>query len=367
MIKVKDITNYLEQWAPLSYQEAYDNAGLLVGEPTMLVNGVLICLDVTEDVIEEARQQGCNLIIAHHPIIFQGIKRITGATYVERCIIQAIKYQIAIYAIHTNIDNIAEGVSQCIAQQLDLRARRILLPKPHSFQKLTTYVPASALDQVRDTLHQAGAGHIGNYTHCSFESLGTGTFRPNHAANPSIGQRGTLEKVVEHKLEVIYPSYLSKNIATFLQQVHPYEEVAYQIQNIENANDQVGAGMIGELSQPLDTQSFLHYLQDKMQLTHIRHSAPISNPIKKVALCGGAGIFLLQEAIKQGADAFVTADVKYHSFFDAEGKLLLADIGHYESEVPIKELIYSKLSEKFSNIACVKSTTHTNPVHYFSF
>ncbi len=366
MIRVKDITNYLEKWAPLSYQEAYDNAGLLVGEPTLLVNGILICLDVTEEVIEEARQQGCNLVIAHHPIIFQGIKRITGATYVERCIIQAIKCQIAIYAMHTNVDNIAEGVSQCIAQQLDLRARRILLPKPHTLQKLTTYVPIDAVDQVRDALHQAGAGHIGNYTHCSFSSAGTGTFQPNEFANPSIGQRGMLEKVVEHKLEVIYPSYLSKSMVASLQQAHPYEEVAYQIQNIENPNQQVGAGMIGELSQPLDTQSFLRYLQDKMQLIHIRHSAPISKPIKKVALCGGAGIFLLSEAIQQGVDAFVTADVKYHSFFDAEGKLLLADIGHYESEVAIKELIYSKLSKKFSNIACVKSTTQTNPVHYFS-
>ncbi|OJW70326.1 MAG: Nif3-like dinuclear metal center hexameric protein [Candidatus Amoebophilus sp. 36-38] len=365
MTKIKDITNYLESWAPLAYQEPYDNCGLLVGDPTTTVKGILICLDITENVLQEAKEKNCNLIIAHHPIIFQPIKKLTGASYVERCMIQAIRQDIAMYSLHTNLDNRIDGVNDAMAQQLGLQNLQILLPKPNTLQRLITFLPPAALELVREALHQAGAGHIGNYSHCSFNSVGTGTFQPNELANPYIGQSHQLETVGEHKLEVIFPAYLAKNIVESLKQSHPYEEPVYQIQNLENMNLQIGAGIIGELPQPFENQAFLKYLKEKMNLTLIRHSAYIKQNIKKVALCGGAGIGLLSEARRQGADAFITSDVKYHHFFDAEEQLLIADIGHYESEIAIKQLIYKKLSEKFSNIVLLQSMVQTNPVHYF--
>ncbi len=366
MIQVKDITNYLEQWAPLCYQEDYDNSGLLIGTSDAVVTGVLICLDVTEDVMNEAIREGCNLIIAHHPIIFTKIKQITTATHTGRSIMQAIKHNIAIYAIHTNLDNIAEGINGCMAGRLNLQKQCILEPKTHTFQKLAVYVPLAYVDIVRDALHEAGAGHIGNYTRCSFMTAGIGTFQPNDMAHPTIGQKDILEQVNEYKLEVIYPNYLSKHIITALQKAHPYEEVAYLIQPLENKDNQVGGGMIGELKEPLDIHSFLSYLKDKMHLKHIRHSVPSNNNIKRVALCGGAGISLLPEAIKNGADAFITADVKYHNFLDAAEKLLLVDVGHYESEVSMRELLYNKLLQEYKNILLLISKSNTNPVCYFS-
>jgi dinuclear metal center YbgI/SA1388 family protein len=369
MIKVKDITNFLEQWAPLAYQETYDNAGLIIGDPLMEITGILVCLDVIEAVIEEARNKNCNLIIAHHPIIFKPIKKLTGTNYIERCIMQAIKYNISIYIIHTNLDNILQGVNQSIAQQLDLQSHTILLPKSHTLQKLTVFVSPLQIEQVRATLHQAGAGHINDYHHCSFTSgAGTATFereKSTYFPVPTLQQGHKVEGAITHQLEVVVPTYLCKTVITSLKQLYPCGELAYCVQSIENLDVQVGAGVIGELLEPLDSQSFLIFLKEKMGLVCVRHSAPIKKAIEKVALCGGAGIFLLPEAIRQGADAFVTADVKYHDFFDAEGQILIADIGHYESEIGIKKLICNKLSEKFSNIVLLKSTTQTNPVYYF--
>ncbi len=365
MIPIKDITNYLEQWAPLCYQEDYDNSGLLVGDPHQTVTGVLICLDVTEAVIEEAVHTGCNLIIAHHPLIFPAIKNITKSTHKGRCIMQAIKHDITIYAMHTNLDNVATGINGHMATRLNLQQQCVLQPKSSTLQRLTVYVPLASVDVVRDALHAAGAGNIGNYTHCSFRTTGTGTFQPNDVANPTIGHKGTLEQVEEYKLEVIFPTYLSKHIIQAMQKAHPYEEVAYLIQPLGNQNHQVGGGMIGDLETALDTHAFLVYLKDTMQLQHIRHSVPNHNNIKRVALCGGAGISLLPEALKNGADAFITADVKYHNFCDAAEKILLVDIGHYESEVGMKQLLHSNLSEQYKTIRLLISQSTSNPVCYF--
>lgn len=365
MIPIKDITNYLEQWAPLCYQEDYDNSGLLLGDPHQAITGVLICLDVTEGVIAEAVKTGCNLLIAHHPLIFPAIKHITKSTQRGRCIMQAVQHDIAIYTMHTNLDNIAAGINGHMAKRLNLQQQRILQPKPHTLQRLTVYVPFASVDVVRDALHAAGAGHIGNYKRCSFRTAGTGTFQPNDMANPTIGHKGSLEQVDEYKLEVIYPTYLSKHIINAMQKAHPYEEVAYLIQPLGNENPQLGAGIIGELEAPLDTHSFLAYLKYTMQLQHIRHSVPNHNNIKRVALCGGAGISLLPEAIKNNADAFVTADVKYHHFCDAAEKILLVDIGHYESEIGMQKLVYDKLAAKYTQIRLLMSQSASNPVCYF--
>ncbi|MCG8340626.1 MAG: Nif3-like dinuclear metal center hexameric protein [Cytophagales bacterium] len=365
MIKINDVIDYLEQIAPLSYQEHYDNAGLMLGNAHSTVTGILICLDITEEVLAEAKAQNCNLIIAHHPLIFKPIKKLTARTYVERCIIQAIKQNLALYAIHTNLDNIVQGVNQQIAQALALNNVAILKPKKGSLSKLVTFVPEKETASVLQALHEAGAGNIGNYKNCSFVSEGIGSFQPSEAANPYLGKRNKLEKVNEKRIEVIFPSYLEKTLLEALHVAHPYEEVAYCVHKLENFHQAVGAGMVGELKEAHSGKEFLSYLKAKMNAACIRHTALIARPIKKVAVCGGAGSFLLKEAIAKQADAFITADISYHDFFNAEKKILIADIGHYESELCTKALIHRLLTKKFTNIVVLKCETVTNPINYF--
>ena len=364
MTRIKDIVNYIEQIAPLAYQEDDDNAGLVVGEPSVPVTGVLICLDITESVLQEAKAKNCNLIIAHHPIIFRPINQLTGRSYVERCITYAIKQDIALYTLHTNLDNVAQGVNRQIAQTLGLNNLSILLPKPGTLSQLTTFIPHASIDPVLQALHAAGAGRIGDYTHCNFVTTGIGSFRPNSTANPSVGTAGQSEKVEEARIEVIFPSQLETPVLRALQAAHPYEEVAYYIHKLKNTDARVGAGMVGTLPQALNSQAFLEYLKVKMRLTLIKHTAPMDRPIKRVAVCGGSGSFLIQEAILKQVDALVTADVKYHDFFKAEGQILIVDIGHYESEVGTKLLIHTLLSEKFASIVLLNCETVTNPVYY---
>jgi dinuclear metal center YbgI/SA1388 family protein len=362
---LKEITQYLEKLAPLSYQESYDNAGLITGSPEWEVTGILISLDATEAVVEEAITQSCNLIVAHHPIVFKGLKKLTGANYVERTVLKAIKNDIAMYAIHTNLDNVKGGVNYKIAEKLGLQQVKILSPKKQILQKLVTFVPVGNTNQVLAALYEAGAGNIGNYAGCSFRTSGTGTFTPNEEANPHIGKQNKPEEVAEERIEIIMPSYLSGKILQALRNAHPYEEVAYYLTSLENSYQDIGAGILGELPQPMEEMAFLTYLKTQMQLSVIKYTTLRRRPVQRVALCGGAGIFLLPEAIKQGADVFVTADVKYHEYFDADKKVVLADIGHYESEVFTKELIYTYLSQKFTNIALILSNTVTNPIFYF--
>lgn len=361
---LKEITQYLEKLAPLSYQESYDNAGLITGSPEWEVTGVLISLDATEAVVEEAIAQSCNLIVAHHPIVFKGLKKLTGANYVERTVLRAIKNDIAIYAIHTNLDNVKGGVNYKIAEKLGLQKVKILSPKKGLLQKLVTFVPVENTTQVLNALYEAGAGNIGNYSGCSFRTAGTGTFTPNEEANPHIGAQNKPEQVHEDRIEVVMPSHLSGKILEALRNAHPYEEVAYYSSSLENSYQDVGSGVLGELPQPMEERAFLTQLKTQMQLNTIKYTALRNRPVQRVALCGGAGIFLLPEAIKQKADVFITADVKYHEFFDADGKLVVADIGHYESEVFTKELIYTYLSQKFTNIALILSKVITNPIFY---
>ncbi len=365
MLQIKDITQYLERLAPLALQESYDNAGLLVGNPQAIVTGILVTLDCTEAVVQEAIQQGCNLIVAHHPIVFKGLKKINGKNYVERTIIAAIKNDIAIYASHTNLDHVTGGVNFKIAQQLQLTQARILAPKKQELKKLVSFVPTAHTQQVLDVLYEAGAGQIGAYKNCSFRTEGIGTFKPTGNAQPFIGTLEQDETVQENRIEVILPAYLEHSVLAALRRAHPYEEVAYYLSVLENEFAEIGAGVIAELPEALTPVAFLHYLKRQMQLPLIKHTALGNKPIKKVAVCGGAGSFLLPDAIRAGADAFITADYKYHEFFDAENKLIICDIGHYESEVFTKDLIISYLSEKFSNFAILESQVNTNPVFYF--
>lgn len=365
MAKVKDIVRHLESIAPPSLQESYDNASLITGSASMEVRGVLITLDCIESVVDEAIERDCNMIVAHHPIVFSGLKQLNGKNYVERTVIKAIKNDIAIYAIHTNLDNVISGVNRKICEKLGLENVKILAPKKGTLQKLVTFIPVADSDEVIASMHQAGAGNIGNYSDCSFRVTGTGYFKPNQDANPTIGASGVLEEVEENRVEVVYPKHLQGQVLNALKSTHPYEEVAYYISDLENSNQEVGSGMIGDLPIEMTANEFLYYLKDKMELNTIRYTEKDQPKIKKVAVCGGAGSFLLGRAKGRKADAFVTADFKYHEFFDGEGQIMIADIGHYESEIFTKELLHSFLTEKFANIATCLSRVDTNPVKYF--
>lgn len=365
MTKIKEVITYLEQVAPPAYQESYDNARLITGNPDLKVSGILISLDAVEKVVDEAIENNCNLVIAHHPIIFRGLKSLTGKNYVERTVIKAIKHDIAIYAIHTNLDNVHHGVNYKICQHLGLKNTRILAPKPSTLNKLVTFVPLKNAEDVLNALSRAGAGNIGNYKNCSFQVSGTGTFEPNEHADPHIGEKQKLEQVEEKRIEVIFPAHLSAKVLAALRDAHPYEEVAYYLHSLENENQEVGSGMTGALEKPLNGSDFLAYLKERMKLKMIRHTQLTDKPIQKVAVCGGAGSFLLPHALRQQADAFITGDFKYHEFFDADGRMLIADIGHYESEVLTKDLLWELLSKKFVTFAVRLAKTNTNPVFYF--
>jgi dinuclear metal center YbgI/SA1388 family protein len=363
---VSDIIQELENLAPLEYQESYDNSGLQVGEVGMEVKGILLTLDVTEAIVNEAIERGCNMIIAHHPLIFSGLKRITGRNYVERIVRLAIKNDIIIYAAHTNLDNVKKGVSAKIAEKLELQDTAILQMMMSTLSKLYTFAPLNAVDKVRDALFAAGAGDIGKYRQCSFNSNGTGTFKPDADANPAIGEAGgEREYVDEVKIEVLVQKHKEKHVLKALFENHPYEEVAYEFIALQNPNQELGAGMVGKLKEPIDEKAFLAFVKERMNTDCIRHTELRGKKIEKVAICGGSGSFLLKEAIGAGADIFITGDFKYHQFFDAEGKIIIADIGHYESEQYTVELFADILKKKFPNFAVLLSNLNTNPVKYF--
>lgn len=363
-MKIAEIIQTIEDFAPISYQEAYDNAGLLVGDKLADCTGVLICLDAVEAVIDEAIAKKCNLVVAHHPIIFSGLKKITGKNYIERVIIKAIKNDIAIYACHTNLDNVRLGVNNIIADKLGLKNRKILEPKSGILKKLYTYVPKEHKDALLNALFAAGAGNIGNYSECSYSLDGVGTFKGNEKSNPIVGKKGSRSTAAESKIEVIFPNYLEAKILNALRENHPYEEVAFEVISLDNSFQDVGSGLIGELEKAIPEKEFLDILKVKMNTKCIRHTALLKKKIKRVALCGGSGSFLLQKAIAQQADIFITGDFKYHQFFDADNQIIIADIGHYESEQFTAQLFNKIISEKFRTFAVRISTINTNPINY---
>ncbi len=364
-MKIQEIIAVLESAAPPALQEGYDNAGLLTGKADWDCSGIIITLDATEDVVLEAIAKKCNLIVAHHPIIFGGLKKINGKNYVERTVIAAIKNDIAIYAIHTNLDNVLHGVNAAIADKLGLVNRKVLQPKNAILKKLYTFVPVDHAEEVRSAIFAAGAGHISRYSECSFNTKGEGTFKPGEGTNPfagNIGQRHTEEEI---RMEMIYPAWLEKKILLAMMATHPYEEVAYDIIGLENQDPGTGSGLVGELVNPLLEKVFLQLLKAQFGLSVIRHTPLLGKPVKKVALCGGAGAFLVGAATAAGADFYITGDVKYHEFFDANGRLVIADIGHYESEQYTTDLLFDILTQKFPTFAVLKTGVKTNPVRYF--
>lgn len=363
-MKIAEIIETIEKFAPIPYQEPYDNSGLIIGDRMAICTGVLLCIDTIEAVVEEAIAKKCNLIVAHHPIIFSGLKQITGKNYIERVVLKAIKNDIAIYACHTNLDNVQLGVNAIIADKLDLINRKILDPKKKILKKLYTYIPQKNKDELLNALFAAGAGHIGNYSECSYSISGLGTYKGNDSSNPVIGERNIRSTELEEKIEVVFPFYLEKAVLNALQNNHPYEEIAYEIITLDNSYQEVGSGLLGELKTPMKEEDFLQLVKTKMMTKCIRHTALRKQKIHKVALCGGAGSFLLPNAIAQRADVFITGDFKYHQFFDADNQIVIADIGHYESEQFTVQLFNKILSEKFIIFAVQISTINTNPINY---
>ncbi len=366
MLKIKDICAYLEKIAPLPLQESYDNAGLIVGNPREEVKGVLCTLDSTEEVVDEAIENGCNLIVAHHPIVFSGLKKLSGNSYIERTIIKAIKNDVAIYAIHTNLDNVHNGVNAKICEKLGLDNLRILSSGKEALLKLAVFVPQTHVDELLQALGNAGAGKIGDYQNCSFSTTGEGRFQPMDSANPFIGKAGgEIEKVKEEKIEVILPVTKKGKVLQAMYQAHPYEEVAFDIYRLENGNPETGSGMLGNLKNEMQPLDFLRHLKESMELATIKHTALPQKNIKKVAVCGGSGSFLLTKAMSAKADIFITSDYKYHQFFDADGKIVIADIGHFESEKYTRELLVDILTPKFKELTIIESKVNTNPINYF--
>ncbi|HZJ59372.1 MAG TPA: Nif3-like dinuclear metal center hexameric protein [Chitinophagaceae bacterium] len=365
-MKVSDVISFLESQAHPSLQEHYDNAGLIIGDKSWECTGIICSLDATEEVINEAVGKGCNLLIAHHPIIFAGLKKINGKNYVEKAVIAAIKNDIAIYAIHTNLDNVLEGVNGKIASLLGLTNKSILSQKEGTLKKLFTFAPVDKAVQVRDAIFEAGGGYIGNYSECSFSAEGTGTFKGHEGTTPYVGEVGKQHQEKEIKIEVIFPSWLESDILAAMIAAHPYEEVAYDVIDLANKHQRVGSGVVGELREAVNEINFLNHIKGIFNLSVIRHTSLLNKPVKKVAVCGGAGSFLVSSALVAGVDMYITADMKYHEFFDANGRMVIADIGHYESEQFTIDLLAEILERKFLNFAVLKTEVKTNPVRYFT-
>ena len=365
MNKLTTIIQFFETLAPLQLQESYDNSGLICGDINTTVSSILVTIDVTEEVVEEAIQKGAQLIVAHHPVVFSGLKKITGKNYVERTLLKAIKNDIAIYAAHTNLDSVEGGVNTKICEKLHLENCRILQATNGQLKKLVTYFPQNHSDKIREAIFAAGAGNIGNYDSCGFSGEGKGSFRGNEKTNPFIGEKGTVHYEKEIRFETIFPAFLQSKVISALLQTHPYEEVAYDIYSLDNKFEKVGMGMMGNLPNEIEEKDFLQLLKTTFQTGAIKHTKLSGKKVKKVAVCGGAGSFLLKNAIAAGADFFVSGDFKYHQFFDAENKIVIADIGHYESEQYTKELFYELLTKNFPKFAVHLSEVNTNPVFYF--
>lgn len=363
-MQVKELVSYLNHIAPFSYQESYDNSGLLVGDPDARVKGVLVALDCIESVVDEAILHGANVILTHHPIIFKGLKRITGSNYVERTVLKAIKNDINLIAIHTNLDNVHFGVNHIISEKLGLTNLKILSPKAATNYKLAVFTPQTHADLVREAMAKAGAGMIGGYDSCSFTSKGEGRFRPDENAAPFLGKAGEVEVVKEVKIEVIVSEHAISAVLHAMKATHPYEEIAYDLIGLSNTNEYIGSGMIGTLENGMEAIEFLSFVKRTFHCGTIRYTHPTKSMVKTIAVCGGAGSFLLKDAIRAKADVFITGDFKYHEFFDAENHLMIADIGHFESEQYTSEWLVAQLKKKFTNFAVRLTSVNTNPINY---
>lgn len=363
-MKIKDILQAIEQVAPIPLQESFDNSGVQIGDVNQEAKGAVVCIDVTEAVVEEAINLGCNLIISHHPLAFRSFKSLTGKNYVERCMIKACKHDIVVYAAHTNLDNAQEGINRYLANMLNLQHVRILAPQEDKLLKLITFVPHSHAETVRNALFNAGAGHIGNYDSCSYNIRGQGTFRAGSDTNPFVGSIGEIHQEDEIRIEVVLPAYKQSEIQRSLIAVHPYEEPAFDFFKLQNNWNNAGSGIVGTLPEEMEEEDFLYHLKDTFHLNCIQHSAIRGKMIRDVAICSGSGAFLIPKAIAYGADVFITGEAKYNDYYDVEDKVLLAVVGHYESEIFTKNVFFDIISKKYPTFVIYKSGLDVNPVNY---
>ncbi len=363
-MKVYEITSYIEKLAPLALQESYDNVGLIIGTARSEVNKALITLDVTNEVVQEAVQNGCDMIIAHHPVIFRGLKKIDYQTEQGALIARLIREGITVYAAHTNLDNVPDGVNGILAEKLGLKNPRVLSPKKDNLYKLVVFCPLEAADKVREAVFNAGAGEIGNYSWCSFNSEGFGTFKASEKANPYVGEIGEVHREPEVRIETVVPSYFLNSVIRSMLEAHPYEEVAYDLYPMANEQNNAGTGIIGQLEKETDAEEFLLDVKKRLNASGIRHTPVVKKQVKNIAVCGGSCSFLIEQAYRAGAEVFITADVKYHEFFEHSSEMIIVDAGHYETEQFAKELLYDKLIRKFPNFALQISKTKTNPINF---
>lgn len=363
-MKIKDILHQIEQLAPIPLQEGFDNSGVQVGDVNQEAKAALVCIDVTEAVLDEAIALGCNLVISHHPLAFKPFKSLTGKNYIERCVMKACKHDIVVYAAHTNLDNAIGGINYYLARMLNLQHVRILDPQQSKLLKLVTFVPDTHAAIVRSALFNAGAGSIGAYDSCSYNTNGEGTFRAGEDSNPFCGLKGEVHTEPEVRIEVVLPLFKQQEVLQALIAVHPYEEPAYDFYALQNLWSQAGSGVVGTLPEEMEEEDFLYMLKDVFHLTSIMHSKLRGKSIRDVALCSGAGAFLVSKAIGYGADVFITGESKYNDYYDVEDRILLATVGHYESEIYTKNIFFDIISEKYSNFAVYMSGFDVNPVNY---
>ncbi|MBT8400006.1 MAG: Nif3-like dinuclear metal center hexameric protein [Rhodothermia bacterium] len=360
---VKDIAAAIEEWAPRQTAQSYDNVGLQIGRPDREVQRILVALDVTPEVVAEAKDRGTDLIVTHHPLLFRPVKSLTPRSFVGGIALEIAEAGIALYAAHTNLDAARGGVSFALADRLGLNEVDFLAPLEDHVVKLVTFVPASHAAEVRKAIAVAGAGVIGNYDACAFTSAGTGYFRPSEDSQPFIGEAsGEIQSAEEIRLEVQLPDWQLEGVLSALKVAHPYEEVAYDVYKVQQPYRDAGLGAVGHLTSPLETEEFLDHIANALDAPALRYSGGSASPILRVAVCGGSGSDLIGRAAAAGAQAFVTADVTYHRFFeilDSDGgsSMLLVDAGHYETEKATDELVARFLRNAFPDLS-VSTTKH---------
>ena len=368
MITVRDIATILEEWAPREIALERDTIGIQCGDPSAAVRGILVALDVTEDVVREARRRHASLIVTHHPLLFRPLSTVNTSGGTGRLLATLLEQQIAVIAAHTNIDFARGGTSFALAEALGLQDPVFLVQTSRLNAKIVTFVPASYADRVAKAMSDAGAGTIGNYTQCSFRLEGTGTFLGTSVSSPAVGTRGVFERVPETRLEMQVLRRDVPAVVHALKRTHPYEEVAYDVYPLENVHPDFGMGVIGTPGRPTTLAAFLGKIRRTLGSRGLRYCGTPATTLRSVAVCGGSGAELLQQAIAGGADAFVTADVKYHAYQEASGRIALVDAGHYETELPVVAAIAARLHRECAkhrtSISVRTTTTRTSPIAY---
>lgn len=365
ILPLKTLLAGLEQWVPFVWQENYDNAGLILGDPNQQIRKALVCFDVTPEVVDEAVRNEADLILSHHPAIFKGIKRINPASRLGYMLKQSLCHDIAWCALHTNLDNTLSGVNSWLCEHLGLQEVRPLVPLQGIYGKLQVYVPEAYAEKLRQALAEAGCGAGTKYDTCSYTSRGEGRFRAGSQAHPFTGRIGELHCEAECKIECLYPLHKTRQVLDVLRTNHPYEEPAFDLLPLQNEAVEQGAGAIGILPETMQERELLDKLKELTGVHCIRHSGFQGRRIKKIALCGGSGGSFIANACGQKADVYITGDLKYHDFTDTEPGTWLVDIGHFESEKFAMELIFRFIRKNFPNFAVSISEQAKNPVSFY--